>query len=263
MTNLINTKVLLSGATILAAAALIVGATFAFFSDSETSEDNTFVAGSVDLKVDSTASYLGVNVLSGTWDEKDLTSEKFFNFNDIKPGDYGENTISLHVVDNDAWVCAEIDNMVDAENAFLQLEIDSRSDADGVTSGELAEGLNFFAWADGGDNIWQENEQELFSNLVGPASDVLNGVIYSLADSTTGGIPFTESTTNYIGLAWCAGDLTQSVGSGNMGANVNLNCDGSTLGNEAQTDSVTADITFHAVQYRNNLNFNCQDLAQD
>ena len=38
----INSKILLSGAAITAAAALIIGATFAFFSDTETSEGNTF-----------------------------------------------------------------------------------------------------------------------------------------------------------------------------------------------------------------------------
>ena len=51
MTNLLNTKILLSGATILAAAALVIGATFAFFSDSETSTGNTFAAGDLDLRL--------------------------------------------------------------------------------------------------------------------------------------------------------------------------------------------------------------------
>ncbi|OGH23469.1 MAG: hypothetical protein A2629_00280 [Candidatus Levybacteria bacterium RIFCSPHIGHO2_01_FULL_41_15] len=260
MLHLINGKVLLSGATILAAAALVIGATFAFFSDSEISEDNTFIAGSVDLKVDDTASYLGQPVSGSTWNETDLTNEKFFNFNDIKPGDYGENTISLHVVDNDAWVCATINNMEDEENTFLQTELDTQND-DGVASGELAENLNFFAWADDGDNVWESGEFPLFSNTIGPASDVLDGVIYSLADSTTDGGPFIESQTKFIGLAWCAGTLTNPGNElGNMTGNTGLNCDGSSLGNEAQTDSVTADITFTAVQHRNNPDFSCQSL---
>src|SRR3990167_2218049 len=46
----LNSKVLLSIATIFAAAAIVLGATFAFFSDTETSKDNTFVAGALDLK---------------------------------------------------------------------------------------------------------------------------------------------------------------------------------------------------------------------
>ena len=41
MLKIINTKILLSAAIILTAAAVIIGATFAFFSDTETSQDKT------------------------------------------------------------------------------------------------------------------------------------------------------------------------------------------------------------------------------
>lgn len=51
MINIINTKVILSGATILAAVALITGGTFAFFSDSVTSNDNEFTTGIMDLEI--------------------------------------------------------------------------------------------------------------------------------------------------------------------------------------------------------------------
>src|SRR3989344_3725488 len=40
------------------------------------------------------------------WTEKDLEDgDTFFNFDDIKPGDYGTNVISLRVYDNDAFAC--------------------------------------------------------------------------------------------------------------------------------------------------------------
>jgi predicted ribosomally synthesized peptide with SipW-like signal peptide len=39
------------------------------------------------------------------WGETDLTTETFFNFDDVKPGDFGTNLISLHVNTNDAWSC--------------------------------------------------------------------------------------------------------------------------------------------------------------
>lgn len=45
----LNSKILLSFASIIAAIALVVGATFAFFSDEETSNDNLFSAGTLDL----------------------------------------------------------------------------------------------------------------------------------------------------------------------------------------------------------------------
>jgi spore coat-associated protein N len=46
-----NTKIALSGLSIMAAMALMAGATFAFFSDSGTSTANTFSTGTLDLKL--------------------------------------------------------------------------------------------------------------------------------------------------------------------------------------------------------------------
>lgn len=46
-----NSKILLSGATAVAAAALIVGATFAYFSDQGTSSENVFSTGTLILKL--------------------------------------------------------------------------------------------------------------------------------------------------------------------------------------------------------------------
>src|SRR3989338_10415158 len=121
-------KILLSSVVVVAAAAAVVGATTAFFSDTETSTGNVFTAGSIDIKVDSDCHYwnyvgdvegadengyvdvgcgkVGANGVGvGQWSENDLEDgvHKFFSFNDLKPGDKGEDTISLHVYDNDAW----------------------------------------------------------------------------------------------------------------------------------------------------------------
>src|SRR3989304_2947986 len=97
----INSKIALSIASIAVAGALIIGATVAFFSDTETSTDNSFTAGAIDLQIDNTSyaidftipafpSPTGALVASNntTWTLKDLTLEKFFNFIDLKPGDY-------------------------------------------------------------------------------------------------------------------------------------------------------------------------------
>ena len=46
-------KILLSLGTIVIVGALVLGATGAFFSDTETSVGNTFTAGAIDFKVDS------------------------------------------------------------------------------------------------------------------------------------------------------------------------------------------------------------------
>lgn len=71
---MINSRILLSAASIAAAASLMAGATFALFSDSGTSNTNVFASGTLDLKLtDSnetaldnvTASFGGTNLAPG------------------------------------------------------------------------------------------------------------------------------------------------------------------------------------------------------
>jgi hypothetical protein len=114
--------------------------------------------------------------------------------------------------------------------------------------------LNFFAWDDeNGDNVWQATENKLFTNTSGPASDILNGVVYPLYTPLTLGV-LTEGTTEHIGLYWCYGTIDAST------AGV-LVCDGSGVDNQSQTDSLTADMTFYSEQSRNNGLFVCPDIA--
>lgn len=267
---------------------LAFGASQAFFSDTETSGDNTFIAGELDLQIDSDCEYyqndLPVSCNGfGNWSLGNLTTEKFFNFDDIKPEDYGENTISLHVFENDAWVCMDIGALENDDNGCNDPETEAGDNTCGDDQGELAQNLEFFAWLDEGamdgfqgqgldategDNIWQdETEPYLFTNQIGPASDVLNGRTYTLADSTfsilgIGGptpapLPLEGSTTYYIGVAWCAGTMSIDSGAGDMAGQPDLDCDGTSMGNNTQSDSVVADLTFRAEQWRNNPDFQC------
>ena len=104
---------------ILFVGVVVVGATGAFFSDTETSKGNTFTAGAIDLTIDNESYAIDFTIpgFSGTpdgslvaspntsWSLNDLTGQVFFNFVDLKPGDVGEDTISIHVNNNDAWMC--------------------------------------------------------------------------------------------------------------------------------------------------------------
>ena len=54
-------KILLSLGMIVFVGGLIIGATGAFFSDTETSTGNTFAAGAIDLKIDNTSYGLDYN----------------------------------------------------------------------------------------------------------------------------------------------------------------------------------------------------------
>lgn len=267
MLHAINTKILLSGAVILAASAVIVGATFAFFSDTETSVGNTFAAGDIDLQIDNTSYYtnnLGVLVASPntTWEQKDLTVEKFFNFTDIKPGDIGEDTISIHVGSNDAWVCAaaRVTDNSDQDCTEPELGDDPTCVTElSGTNGELASQVNFSFWKDDGDNVLESDETPF---LTGPISGLNNAGQIALADSTTVGGPMPGNSTSYIGKAWCFGTLTpaplaQGASTGPLVRGTGFTCNGAAVNNAAQTDRVIGDLQFFAVQSRNNAEFSC------
>lgn len=300
-------KIVTSIGMIVFAAAVVAGGTGAFFSDTETSTGNVFTAGAIDLTVDSEAHYNGMVCVEntsedgpdywwqpegegtptpyyppqdspcfGTWAATDLGAHTFFSYDDVKPGDEGENTISLHIDSNPAWACVDVTLTTNDDVSSNEPELgagDDAEDAGDDFDGELAQNMKFAAWLDQGtvagwqnsddnganddagegDNVWQGNESEplLFSNQSGPASDVLGGKTYTLADSTTLGGPIVPNVTNYLGLQWCAG--TQVVDT-NLDT---ITCDGSTLGNIVQTDSMVADIAFRVEQARNNEDFTC------
>lgn len=261
--------------------ALGVAGTRAFFNDTETSTGNTFQSGSIDLLVDSQSHYAGLvckggiwvvegeagttrpdlegKACTGAWAEDNLdalTNPAFFNFADLKPGDSGENTISLHVKDNDAYMCAVIDNMHDNDLGLTEPEQKAGDNTDGADAGELSPELHFFAWDDNGgntpgDNIWQAGEAPLFSNVEGPASDVLGGKVYSMF---TPGNAFPGGQTRYIGMYWCYGKLTVDQN------NNTLTCDGAPVTNLSQTDELKADLSFYVEQARNNDNFACPTI---
>src|SRR3989338_6576139 len=121
-------KILLSLGMIVFVGAVVIGATGAFFSDSETSTGNTFTAGAIDLGVDNHSYYNGVLNPETTWrvtyDLDEGGPHQFFNFNDLKPGDWGEDTISLHVNNNDSWLCADVKLTSDDDNLPSEPELD-------------------------------------------------------------------------------------------------------------------------------------------
>ena len=100
-------KILLSLSIITLVAIVLFQGTKAFFSDFESSSNNTMSAGSLDLKVGNTAYYNQQAVAGSTWLSKDLDNEVFFNLADLKPADEGEDTIGLKVYDNTAWACTD------------------------------------------------------------------------------------------------------------------------------------------------------------
>ena len=275
-------KILLSIGSIIFAGAILVGGTGAFLADNNTSTGNTFATGIIDLKVDN-ESYVtnnnGVLVYSPTtsWNLSHLAGKLFFKFTDLKPGDLGEDTISLHVKDNNAWACMNIKITATPENG--QTEPEDLVDPTGSpNSGELQKYLYFVFWADDGDNVYEKREKIFKKGLV---KDIWNGKNWTLADSQsniwgTNGSPLVANTTKYIGKAWCFGDMTElpvnQDGKGKLGTPQNpslpngplirgtgFSCDGHNPGNIVQSDGIKANVSFSVTQSRNNSKFVCKD----
>jgi predicted ribosomally synthesized peptide with SipW-like signal peptide len=260
----------------LVATASYVGFSRAFFSDTETSTGNTITAGKLDLKIDSEAHYLDMVCAAtdngdyfwklvgeepgirpelvnqpcvGSWELKDLQQgDTFFGLTDVKPGDKGENTISLHVEDNDAWACATVRPTVNDDVSSTEPELESGdvADTDSIFDGELAQNMEFMIWADTcnengepGDNVYTDGcDKPLMKGTGGP----LTPITWALADKNSNiftgvaGEPLKGANDYYIGVAWSLPG---------------------TVGNIVQSDKYMADISFYVEQSRNNPDFVC------
>src|SRR3989344_9060547 len=107
----------------------------------------------LNLTIDSRAFYNGLLVPASTWALKDLVPgvDKFFNLANIMPKDSGKATISMHLESRDSsWMCLNFNNLQSNENGVNEPE--SLEDPNGNVSGELADGMEFFAWRDDGDD---------------------------------------------------------------------------------------------------------------
>jgi len=262
-----NKKILISLCVIGAVAAIVIGGTIAYFSDTETSTGNTFTAGELDLKIDNHSWYNGVYQEGLSWELDDLTNQLFFNFSDLKPTDWGEDTISLHVNGNDAWACMDFYLYNADDNGLTEPEAEVDT-TDGPGRGELQDQINFVWWADDGDNVLEVGEN-VFQQTISLSE--LNTFSVALADSSGTGVlsssPLVGNTDYYIGKAWCFGNLTLNpvpAGGGvDPSVNKGFNCDGVGTNNLTQSDSVQVALGFRAIQSRNNDDFVCQSLCSE
>ena len=291
--------------------ALVGGATVAFYGDVERSTGNTFTAGGVELLVDSTSHYNnmictdmgqadpryqwqpedGLKILldhfpvpgsecDGTWEETDLEDgvHTFFNFLDLKPGDFGEDTISLHVYDNPAWGQFVIDGVIDQDNTCTdpEQEAEEGSCVDPDGDGEIDDYLVFAGWVDQGsvpgfqcgaegaeceadrtegDNVYQESEGPKFwdNELIGDLGPFdlapVFAAAYQIMECDVDGE--VDGDTDY---ALCHGFAEDGRMVPSVTYYFGLAWDLPLLetGNDAQTDTFGVDMTFRVEQHRNN-----------
>jgi predicted ribosomally synthesized peptide with SipW-like signal peptide len=238
-----NKKIVLSLCIIGAAAAIAAGGTIAFFSDKEVSAGNVFTAGGLDLQIDSDCTYNGKACVNGVWEgtvdacscvfaPKNLAAgDLLFDFDDIKPGDKSEDTISMHVA-NDSWACMAVKFTEDSDNTCVGPELAAEPGCTPTGDGEVDENMTLKAWRDTNcDNVWDTGEVELVKY------NTPDGWMYAIADATTGDAnKLIGGQKSCVGVEWSIPN---------------------TVGNEMQTDTLKADFEFAAEQWRNNPNFTC------
>src|SRR3989344_479247 len=272
-------RILLSLGMIVFVGGVVAGATGAFFSDTETSTGNTFAAGELDLTIDNTSygfdwNRPGENNPTGEWGQNsanswglsDLTDQLFFSFRDLKPGDYGEDTISLHV-QNNAWACMAFDLTGTPENGVNEPEADVPDLTVETGEGELQNYLSFLFWRDDGDNVLETGEQ-VIPELSGLPGSAFTGDWLTIADM--GDTPLQAGAApTFIGKGWCFGTMTETpVTQDNLNnvpptpGRTGFTCDGSGDHNIAQTDAIVLDVSFYSEQSRNNPNFQCSSLNE-
>ncbi len=247
-------KLIYSLSVIVATAVVVVGATTAFFNDTETSTGNTFTAGAIDLTVDSLGSwYNGEQIPSSFFGATDLTNEIFFDLEDVKPGDLIERNISLHIDNNPAWACLLVKNKQNDELDLVDPEHeagDNTTGINGIGEGELGSSLHLLGWID-------KNANQKLDGTEAPFVDSFFDVFTEIAlhDSTTGnGSLSPEIPIELLQLDLCGGTPI-------VAGDGTVTCNGSSMGDQSQTDKLTADLQLYVEQVRNNPNFKCSDLG--
>jgi uncharacterized repeat protein (TIGR01451 family)/predicted ribosomally synthesized peptide with SipW-like signal peptide len=242
--------------TIGIAATLLGAGTLSYFYDIETSSNNIFTAGKLDLKIDWDSywyRYWPDPIMMGEKHQimDDLTGENFFDWPDIKPGDWGEATISFHVFDNDAWGWLHFFDVFDHDNGLTEPEENHPPGCDttgGDDEGELSQHIYTFLWVDDGmtpgwqgrydlfegdpgegDNIWNYDEEVIFGE---PYQEIATMYEMYMFDCCWLGPWYIENCeTIYIGWYWWVPTW---------------------VGNIIQSDSFGFGVEFHVDQYRNN-----------
>ncbi|RNJ27315.1 SipW-dependent-type signal peptide-containing protein [Halosegnis longus] len=220
--------------------------TSAFFSDEESFEDNTLTAGSLDLRVQYEASYDSDGAVQNLADSAMGTQDgtpasTFYNLDDVKPGDSGHVEFCFDIVDNPAyvWACADYS---EAENGMSEPEMDVDQTPD---EGELADSIE-------AELVYCDEDGEPIQNgeiVSGSLAEVLDAIRFGAALDGDGvpNVPGEQSPHDTPMTP--QGEATYVTG-----ACICLfwEIPYETVGNEIQTDSLSMNFEFHALQSRHN-----------
>jgi predicted ribosomally synthesized peptide with SipW-like signal peptide len=235
--------------------------TSAYLNDTESFENNTITAGTLDLLVGYYSYWdqgmAGSGSVQGTQDGSGTVSAEL---GDVKPGDNGLLAFCPVVETNPAylWLCGEITS--NSENGYTEPEpetsengdVNDPGDSDGA--GELAESISVTVnYCDVADEVGDSFEPDDVSVL----AEVWTGSLAELMSSVQNGVPLDGD-----GEAASGGGFDvpgeQACFAGTDAAELDNPClcldweVQTSVGNEIQGDSLEFDLEFHAEQCRNN-----------
>jgi predicted ribosomally synthesized peptide with SipW-like signal peptide len=220
--------------------------TTALFSDIERFANNTLTAGELDLFVDYTFAYdqgiAGSASTSGTVDgnvDGETGEAVSIVLEDVKPGDSGRNQFCFRIVDNPAyiWACGGI--TADLENGQPEPELNHPGGDDDGEDGELDEAIQATL------TYCDESGAVIGEVATGTLGELLELLGEGVPLDGTGSVAIAGNQACYDGTSHSSG--TEGV------VNPCLCLDWAvpeSVGNEIQTDSLTFDLEFHAVQCR-------------
>jgi len=177
-------RILKSLFLISAVVAVAGGATYAYFSDTETSEGNTVTAGTLDLKVDG----------------KDDPQVVHITRANIRPGapwstQYGGQWVIKNTGSVPGTVTATIKNVVDSENGCIEPEAEAGDASCGASDGELSGLLGHVVWSIN-EAPWGRTLSPSFSSLKAADGIPVTGTHFHLNPG--------QQAPAYLNLSWDA-----------------------------------------------------------
>jgi predicted ribosomally synthesized peptide with SipW-like signal peptide len=206
--------------TALLIVAAVGSATWAYFNDTEVSQNNIITAGTLDLQV-------------GTSDP----CLESINIGSLQPGDSG-NAADWTIANRgntSGTLKVAVSAVVDYENTRTEPEEAAGDTTGGSTEGELSSFVKIALWLDiNRSGVWDSGDKYLRSN----------GTVVDWASGSTPPAEAYDYIINYAGLEWDAADGVPAItGSGSLDFMVEYNFPSDANDNRAQSDSGVFDLT--------------------
>jgi len=164
-----------------------------------------------------------------TWDDGEGEPKPLVSLDDVKPGDFGEFTLSFHLCDNPGYVWLAADDVSESENGLVgpESEVDETPE-----DPELAENIQTAWWYDtNGNNVIDSSiglvdvmlavdtsgslGQADLDELAGYANDLSNA-LDATGNAQVGGLTFGDgSVDNFVGLSGSPVQFTGLEATGN------------------------------------------------